>query len=1628
MGRLVPAILRAFGGNAPQPAADSAKPAAANNPNMPQPAPDAAKPAEADNPFAHGAALETDPDIDLYLHRAEDLVKGGNHRDAAVIFQHVLDNCGDLMVLAVSREPAGSPAGAPERIYRPLREHVERLLTAPKRRELLAAYRLTADPEAQGALDAAGMPSSEEALRQVVRRFFASARGDDAAYRLGCLLLDRYEFRSARSLFQKVLDEHPDPSVPRSDLLLRMAIACARTGDAQGAEKALAQLPAGSAARVAAAAVTQLRAEIVRGVSAPGVETSGWHMDLGTPARNGRMKPLTGELGQSAQFWSEAWQHQSVLQAAPSPVRVLVHDPFTGALQPQTAPARGQLVQRWRKNGWFPTGDILLDNDRVYIKSRSFRDPQAAGGSVPVAGLACLDATTGELLWLTREEVRANSANAVTAHTVFAGNAGVVGQERPTTAEEVEFFSDQLMRTLTMFDGVVYCLEGCAASPGSRAGHVIFNNRQAAWGGQSLAAVDAETGQVRWRVVGAPPRTPSPQNPMQMLEARPDDRFFLAAPLKAGAVLLVPAVRNQSLQLLALSPDDGRLVWEKPLCLEQSAAQRNSSVGLAIDGSETFVATGAGLVFALDATDGRVLWAARYQTDQPKDGAPPQRFFFGRYGTRPVEGWTRDVIIPCGGTLLVMPSDAKKILYFDRRTGDLRGLAEQGEAKYVLGVLGNRLLVAGNNLVACYSTQEPKRMWVADSAQGITGSAGRGALTEQMLYIPVADAIALLDPSSGKAIGRIRVDTGHRDPIGNLVCDGRNLVAYGMDRTYALSDGRVYLDRLAERIQRGDTDAMVARAGLRFRLGQAADALTDLRQAHQTSRADAKKQQAIADQLVDRLLTLARQQPNQPALLDEAGQLAQTHPQRVRVALARARRLADAGQADEAVPLLVALAGDPEGLLVALDGEDGNCRTLSSQAAAAELRRIISRDRPPAGTALRERVQAEMARLEPRLVELRTKPSAYAATLLRLARGLPGTELALEKTRAAAEHLRDQGSVELAENVLLQLEHSTHRPSAAAAMAARAELYERIGWTSDALETWQQLAEAWAGVTVLGRQGQTAEQLARQHLERLPKTAAEEAAAAGKTPAPPWKQLWSLNNIAELGVNRTSEPLSRFLDRHLLFISMQDRSLQCVDVATGQPSWTFTLSQNNMSMSRSGTRVLMFNGLQFPGGVLPRDGHVGILRAPNQTRALGLVSGKLLWPTPDSTPEPAATQGGFQQHFYGSPSSAGQITTLDVGAGVLAEVVSGDAGPNCSVRVRDLVTGKVCWEREFDDQPLQGVKVQGDFVTVAFQGSRELWVGDRATGAKLGRFTLDNSAMNRWTAFTDLGVLNCTADALVLRGLPDGRVVWTIPFAVVHMQRFDMPDGRTLCLVGRQGDGSARALVVDAVTGKIIATIPSEVVGISAMGLAMTRDRQQVHVMAYDGQGGYKMTIVDVATGKRLASFSLGRVYRQLQNDEPINGDLIPLLVSDPPIQLNANSFRSSNLHTVYFLRKSDGKVLKGLKLPVQRADGKIENAMAVTVRGQALLLYTGQGITAFGHDPAGAPPQVEAVDPASVMPQASMPGPAAAIAAPIAVPAQVQVQAVAEVAAERPAKLVPARPLVPLPAAPVAKPNAERK
>ena len=59
---------------------------------------------------------------------------------------------------------------------------------------------MRADGEARAILANRGEADRAELLAEVVRRFFLSSIGDDAAFELACIKLDRYEFAGASRL------------------------------------------------------------------------------------------------------------------------------------------------------------------------------------------------------------------------------------------------------------------------------------------------------------------------------------------------------------------------------------------------------------------------------------------------------------------------------------------------------------------------------------------------------------------------------------------------------------------------------------------------------------------------------------------------------------------------------------------------------------------------------------------------------------------------------------------------------------------------------------------------------------------------------------------------------------------------------------------------------------------------------------------------------------------------------------------------------------------------------------------------------------------------------------------------------------------------------------------------------------------------------------------------------------------------------------------------------------------------------------------------------------------------------------------------------------------------------------
>src|SRR5690606_23297680 len=83
-------------------------------------------------------------------------------------------------------------------------------------------YRLHSDGPARALMARQGT-EREAALSEIVRRYFLTSIGDDAAFELGCRLLERGEYISADQLFER-LSLYPDSNVERDAIQVRRAV------------------------------------------------------------------------------------------------------------------------------------------------------------------------------------------------------------------------------------------------------------------------------------------------------------------------------------------------------------------------------------------------------------------------------------------------------------------------------------------------------------------------------------------------------------------------------------------------------------------------------------------------------------------------------------------------------------------------------------------------------------------------------------------------------------------------------------------------------------------------------------------------------------------------------------------------------------------------------------------------------------------------------------------------------------------------------------------------------------------------------------------------------------------------------------------------------------------------------------------------------------------------------------------------------------------------------------------------------------------------------------------------------------------------------------------------------------
>jgi outer membrane protein assembly factor BamB len=763
----------------------------------------------AEDAFPGGATLKTDAEQQRLLKRAQQCVVDGRLDLAVILWQRVLDEAGDTLMTKDGRT------------YRSLAEEVEGTL-AQLDPSSLKAYRITADGEAQAVLSKATEERTEEALAEVVRRFFLSSYGDDAAFELGCLALDRYDFVGASRLFTRILERHPDPSMPRAEILLRLAVANSRVGDRESAKRALevAATAPGARPNQAILELVEQHLEAASAVAHSG-ETKSWRMALGGAQRSGHMPGLPTES--TSKTLTELWVQEYGAFASEQ----VTHNPWSGMSMPvgvsgrvsgrrnqAPPPSRTEIISQWRDRGWRPAGQLLFDEGRVYVKTADDLSAFSTG--------ATSDRPVWQSAWINQYELDSMSQMlmllAANAHA-YANPTG-----KPRTAIEIMLFGDRVHQSMSISDGVIYSIEGKrisrdgppSPSPSPRGFQwgVTPRRTRTNW----LAAYDARSGEARWH------RSASDE------KEGAQNVGFLAAPVPfGGQTLLVPVTDGGTIFLQALKASDGSTLWKSYLCDEPAGGCSPwAQVQIAVDGQEAYVACGAGVVFAVDATSGGIRWAVRYRRDGQLN-----RQIGNAYGQQTplleLNGWEDDVVIPYGRALVVMSSDSDRLFALDRRTGDLLWESPRSEADYCLGVNGRSLFVAGKNVVRRYDI--PTGLMKAEVA--INDSFGRGVLTSDAVYVPVKDSIVKLDLDKGKELGQVGVSLTADDPVGNLYSDGEKLWVTGGGRVYAMTNLEHRLELLQQQIDSGNYEAQMQRARLFARIGRVDEVFADLRSAHQ---------------------------------------------------------------------------------------------------------------------------------------------------------------------------------------------------------------------------------------------------------------------------------------------------------------------------------------------------------------------------------------------------------------------------------------------------------------------------------------------------------------------------------------------------------------------------------------------------------------------------------------------------------------------------------------------------------------------------------------------------------------------------------------------------------------------------
>ena len=296
---------------------------------------------------------------------------------------------------------------------------------------------------------------------------------------------------------------------------------------------------------------------------------------------------------------------------------------------------------------------------------------------------------------------------------------------------------------------------------------------------------------------------------------------FEGTPLVADGRVYVTARRGTPEDEIAVACFDAsssQLLWQQRVCSNLSTLFDRSSLLdhrlLTLGDGRLFLTTGTGAIASLDAATGRILWIVTYDSGAR---TPDRRTTFLDEANHPA----RNGLLPCvyyRGTVFAATPDANRLFALDATNGQLVWQAEQASGewlRHILGVVGDRLIACGNQLMA-FDIHSGAMAWRIAHPNPDAWTHGRGVLTSRSVYWPLRGEIVRVSIQSGEIQRRFQLRRSDGLEGGHLAVVGDRMLLVTHDRITALRnrDAPPPADPGRSVGQRGETPGEAASSSL----------------------------------------------------------------------------------------------------------------------------------------------------------------------------------------------------------------------------------------------------------------------------------------------------------------------------------------------------------------------------------------------------------------------------------------------------------------------------------------------------------------------------------------------------------------------------------------------------------------------------------------------------------------------------------------------------------------------------------------------------------------------------------------------------------------------------------------------